>query len=95
MLVVFISMKQTFFDLHCALPALVLNFPSMMLPDMLSPRGPATEWYDALQPFLLLGPTVRHWFADNVFLKNRDRFSEYLLECPSAEVRIIVHVHVH
>ena len=35
----------------------------------------------------MLGPTVRHWFADNVFLKNRDRFSEYLLECPSAEVK--------
>ncbi|CAI8002162.1 Probable ubiquitin carboxyl-terminal hydrolase FAF-X [Geodia barretti] len=50
-------------------------------------RGPAAEWYDALQPFLLLGPTIRLWFADNVFLKNRDRFSEYLLECPSAEVR--------
>ena len=48
-------------------------------------RGPAAEWYDALQPFLLLGPTVRLWFAENVFLKNRDRFSEYLLECPSAE----------
>ena len=30
---------------------------------------------------------IRRWFADTVFLKNKHRFSEYILESPSAEVR--------
>lgn len=30
---------------------------------------------------------VRFWFAHNVLFNVSNRFSEYLLECPSAEVR--------
>ena len=63
---------------------------SLHTPSTTLHRGPASEWYDALQPFFILGPAIRHWFADTVFLKNRNRFSEYLLECPSAEVMMTV-----
>lgn len=30
---------------------------------------------------------MRFWFAHNVLFNVSNRFSEYLLECPSAEVR--------
>lgn len=50
-------------------------------------RGPAAEWYDALYVLLRSSKTVRKWFATNVLFANRSRFSEYLLECPSSEVR--------
>jgi hypothetical protein len=29
---------------------------------------------------------IRKWFAETVFLKNKHRFCEFLLECPSTEV---------
>uniref|UniRef100_A0A673JQ69 ubiquitinyl hydrolase 1 n=1 Tax=Sinocyclocheilus rhinocerous TaxID=307959 RepID=A0A673JQ69_9TELE len=50
-------------------------------------RGPATDWYDALCILLRHSKNVRSWFAHNVLFAFPTRFSEYLLECPSAEVR--------
>lgn len=71
----------------------ILSFPLSLKPSSLHPfiplslyRGPASEWYDAIQPFLLYSAKIRRWFVDTVFLQHRGRFSEYLLECPSAEV---------
>ncbi|XP_061917685.1 probable ubiquitin carboxyl-terminal hydrolase FAF-X isoform X1 [Entelurus aequoreus] len=50
-------------------------------------RGPASDWYDALCVLLRHSKNVRYWFAHNVLFAYPNRFSEYLLECPSAEVR--------
>ncbi|KAJ8282529.1 hypothetical protein COCON_G00050480 [Conger conger] len=50
-------------------------------------RGPASDWYDALCILLRHSKNVRYWFAHNVLFAHVNRFSEYLLECPSAEVR--------
>ncbi|KAL5475916.1 hypothetical protein EMCRGX_G025794 [Ephydatia muelleri] len=50
-------------------------------------RGPANEWFEALQPYLLYSAKIRRWFVENVFLHHTERFSEYLLESPSVEVR--------
>lgn len=43
--------------------------------------------YDALCILLRHSKNVRYWFAHNVLFAYPNRFSEYLLECPSAEVR--------
>ncbi|KAK1797550.1 hypothetical protein P4O66_000844 [Electrophorus voltai] len=50
-------------------------------------RGPASDWYDALCILLRHSKNVRCWFAQNALFAYANRFSEYLLECPSAEVR--------
>ncbi|XP_056292236.1 probable ubiquitin carboxyl-terminal hydrolase FAF-X isoform X3 [Pseudoliparis swirei] len=50
-------------------------------------RGPASDWYDALCILLRHSKNVRYWFAHKVLFAYPNRFSEYLLECPSAEVR--------
>ncbi|XP_062862625.1 probable ubiquitin carboxyl-terminal hydrolase FAF-X isoform X2 [Trichomycterus rosablanca] len=50
-------------------------------------RGPASDWYDALCILLRHSKIVRSWFAHNALFSHPNRFSEYLLECPSAEVR--------
>uniref|UniRef100_A0A8C5CNL1 ubiquitinyl hydrolase 1 n=1 Tax=Gadus morhua TaxID=8049 RepID=A0A8C5CNL1_GADMO len=50
-------------------------------------RGPASDWYDALCVLLRHSKNVRYWFAHNVLFAYANCFSEYLLECPSAEVR--------
>ncbi|XP_068731970.1 ubiquitin carboxyl-terminal hydrolase 9X-like isoform X1 [Montipora capricornis] len=50
-------------------------------------RGPAGEWYDAMCLLLRQSKSVREWFAKFVLFSYPDRFSEYLLECPSGEVR--------
>ncbi|KAF7709468.1 probable ubiquitin carboxyl-terminal hydrolase FAF-X isoform X4 [Silurus meridionalis] len=52
-----------------------------------SVRGPASDWYDALCILLRHSKNVRCWFAHSALFSNPNRFSEYLLECPSAEVR--------
>lgn len=49
-------------------------------------RGAANEWYEALNCHLRSSKKVRIWFAHNVLFSNTNRFSEYLLECPSSEV---------
>ena len=49
--------------------------------------GPANEWYDTFQPYFSYSQTIRQWFSKNVLLKHPERISQYLLECPSAEVR--------
>uniref|UniRef100_A0A4W3IWS8 ubiquitinyl hydrolase 1 n=1 Tax=Callorhinchus milii TaxID=7868 RepID=A0A4W3IWS8_CALMI len=45
------------------------------------------EVYDALCILLRHSKNVRYWFAHNVLFAHPNRFSEYLLECPSTEVR--------
>ncbi|CAG5128792.1 unnamed protein product, partial [Candidula unifasciata] len=50
-------------------------------------RGPAADWSDALHIHLRTSKNVRSWFALNVIFKNPNILTEYLLECPSSEVR--------
>lgn len=50
-------------------------------------RGPAQEWYEALTPHLRYSRQVRLWFCQNMLFAQPTRFCEYILECPSAEVR--------
>lgn len=50
-------------------------------------RGQANEWYEALSLHLKVHESIRTWFATNVLLCHPHRFGEYLLECPSADVR--------
>jgi len=50
-------------------------------------RGNATDWYEILSQHLRCSPATRSWFSTNVLFSQPSRFSEYLLECPSAEVR--------
>ncbi|XP_052271352.1 probable ubiquitin carboxyl-terminal hydrolase FAF-X [Dreissena polymorpha] len=50
-------------------------------------RGSATEWYEALTCYLRSSKKVRNWFAQHVMFSYPGRFAEYLLECPSTEVR--------
>ena len=53
-------------------------------------RGPANEWYDALTIHLRHSKGARSWFAQNVLFAHPGRLPEYLLECPSSEVRHIL-----
>ncbi|KAK0066423.1 ubiquitin carboxyl-terminal hydrolase FAF-X isoform X1 [Biomphalaria pfeifferi] len=50
-------------------------------------RGPAGDWSDAIHIHLRTTKNVRSWFALNVLFKNPNILTEYLLECPSSEVR--------
>ena len=50
-------------------------------------RGNATDWYEILSQHLRCSPATRSWFSNQVLFNQPSRFSEYLLECPSAEVR--------
>ncbi|KAG7177623.1 ubiquitin carboxyl-terminal hydrolase FAF-X-like [Homarus americanus] len=52
-------------------------------------RGPAPEWYDALQVHLRASVHTRAWFAQHVLFAQPHRFMEYLLECPAPEVRMV------
>ncbi|XP_059175144.1 probable ubiquitin carboxyl-terminal hydrolase FAF-X isoform X4 [Physella acuta] len=51
-------------------------------------RGPAGDWSDALHIHLRTSKNVRSWFALHVLFKNSNILTEYLLECPSSEVRV-------
>uniref|UniRef100_A0A2K5PFG1 ubiquitinyl hydrolase 1 n=1 Tax=Cebus imitator TaxID=2715852 RepID=A0A2K5PFG1_CEBIM len=55
-------------------------------------RGSASDWYDALCILLCHSKNVRFWFAHNVLFNVSNHFSEYLLECPSAEVRAVLNL---
>ncbi|XP_012278998.1 probable ubiquitin carboxyl-terminal hydrolase FAF-X [Orussus abietinus] len=50
-------------------------------------RGTATDWYDILCHHLRGSKAVRSWFAHNVLFNHPHRFCEYLLSCPSPDVR--------
>ncbi|XP_015113730.1 probable ubiquitin carboxyl-terminal hydrolase FAF-X isoform X2 [Diachasma alloeum] len=50
-------------------------------------RGTAMDWYDILCHHLRNSKAVRSWFAHNVLFNHPHRFCEYLLSCPSTEVR--------
>lgn len=49
-------------------------------------RGNAIDWYEILSQHLRCSAASRAWFANHIFFAQPSRFSEYLLECPSAEV---------
>ena len=50
-------------------------------------RGPALDWYEALNAHLRADSQVRAWFCYHVLFARHDRFCEYLLDCPSTDVR--------
>ncbi|KAH1013809.1 hypothetical protein HUJ04_002748 [Dendroctonus ponderosae] len=50
-------------------------------------RGPAMDWCDVLCLHLRTSATIRTWFGVNMLFNHMNRFSEYLLVCPSNEVR--------
>lgn len=50
-------------------------------------RGVASDWYEALLNPLRVSKQARFWFGQHVLLDHPQRFCEYLLQCPSAEVR--------
>ncbi|XP_050309267.1 probable ubiquitin carboxyl-terminal hydrolase FAF-X isoform X2 [Anthonomus grandis grandis] len=50
-------------------------------------RGPAMDWCDVLCLHLRSSPTIRQWFGINILFNHMGRFCEYLLSCPSNEVR--------
>uniref|UniRef100_A0A146LHV0 ubiquitinyl hydrolase 1 n=3 Tax=Lygus hesperus TaxID=30085 RepID=A0A146LHV0_LYGHE len=52
-------------------------------------RGQATDWYDPLQYHLRSFASVRSWFTHNILFKHPNRFCEYLLSCPTTEVRTV------
>lgn len=49
-------------------------------------RGSANEWFEALNPYLFYSARIRRWFCEEVFLKHKEKFCAYILECPSTEV---------
>ncbi|VVC97156.1 unnamed protein product [Leptidea sinapis] len=51
-------------------------------------RGPATDWYDILCQHMRCSQAVRAWFASELF-KHPHRLCDYLLSCPSADVRLV------
>ena len=50
-------------------------------------RGVASDWSEALLGPLRVSKEARFWFGKHVLLEHPQRFCEYLLQCPSAEVR--------
>ncbi|KAA0188934.1 hypothetical protein HAZT_HAZT007000 [Hyalella azteca] len=52
-------------------------------------RGPAQEWYDALHVHLRSSSRSRVWFVKHLLFGSGLPLSEYLLECPTAEVRLV------
>ncbi|XP_073945007.1 ubiquitin carboxyl-terminal hydrolase-like faf isoform X2 [Choristoneura fumiferana] len=51
-------------------------------------RGPASDWHEILCQHLRCSQAVRAWFATDLF-KHPHRLCDYLLSCPSAEVRVV------
>ena len=70
---------------------IVLSIATISSKNCLS-RGPANDWFEALHPYLLYSSRIRRWFVDTVFVQHRERFCEYLLESPSAEVKLAISV---
>lgn len=53
-------------------------------------RGLANEWYECYQAIINNYASCRKWLADEIlFKKPMYRFCEYLLDCPSADIRIV------
>jgi ubiquitin carboxyl-terminal hydrolase 9/24 len=50
-------------------------------------RGPAQEWYELLTLHLRYSKAARSWFCQEALFAHPSRFCEYILECPTAEVR--------
>ena len=50
-------------------------------------RGSTQEWYEMLTNYLRFSKKVRSWFCQKVLFETPSRFCEYILECPTAEVR--------
>ncbi|XP_067944193.1 ubiquitin carboxyl-terminal hydrolase 9X-like [Watersipora subatra] len=51
-------------------------------------RGSAADWYEILTSHLRTNKKIRSWFAEKVLFDHPERFSEYLLESSSSEVRV-------
>ncbi|KPI93410.1 putative ubiquitin carboxyl-terminal hydrolase FAF [Papilio xuthus] len=51
-------------------------------------RGPASDWHEIVCQHLRCSQTVRVWFAGDLF-KYPHRLCDYLLTCPSVEVRLV------
>ena len=73
----------------------LLEVDQCFTPDCCGHRGPANEWYDAMSHHLRHSKKVRTWFAQNVLFDHPGRFAEYLLECPSTEVRTSIILHLY
>lgn len=52
-----------------------------------SSSGPASEWTELLTHCIRSSRQARIYFADEVLFKHLNRFQEYLIDCPSADVR--------
>ena len=50
-------------------------------------RGPAHDWTDLMILLLKHVGCTRVWLAENWIFKYKKLISEYILDCPSAEVR--------
>lgn len=50
-------------------------------------RGSASDWYEVLCVHLRHSRHVRLWFANQVLFAHPHRLAQYLLECPTTEVR--------
>ena len=53
-------------------------------------RGLANEWYECYQALIHNFACCRKWLADEIlFKKPMFRFCEYLLDCPSTDIRVV------
>ncbi|ESN99988.1 hypothetical protein HELRODRAFT_192681, partial [Helobdella robusta] len=50
-------------------------------------RGPANEWLEAILPYFRNVRSIRNWFIQNILFNRPTRFAEFMLECPSTEIR--------
>ena len=48
--------------------------------------GPAGDWADLISHCLRSSRAARHYLAEEILNKHSNRFQEYLIDCPSAEV---------
>jgi ubiquitin carboxyl-terminal hydrolase 9/24 len=51
-------------------------------------RGPINEWYDMLFTYFKYSSKMREWFASYLLDENQHLISQYLIECPSTDIRI-------
>jgi ubiquitin carboxyl-terminal hydrolase 9/24 len=49
--------------------------------------GVANEWTDLISHCLRSSRKAREYFAEEVLFKHTNRFQEYLIDCPTADVR--------
>jgi ubiquitin carboxyl-terminal hydrolase 9/24 len=52
-------------------------------------RGPINEWHDTLYTYFKYSAKIREWFANFLLDENQHLISQYLIECPSSDIRLI------